>query len=263
MNIAKVLDLYNTIPSFLLILFRVSSFLGTFPMFSMTTIPPRLLIVFSFLMSLIIWQLYPIPQNIDLFSFYGLQIILNQILIGVTSGFIFTLTFYIFIGLGELAAMQTGLGFASLIDPHINQLNIIGQFYWLLIAVFFLLLNGHLFFIEMLFNSFKILPVTAPVLSVFKLKTLIAFGSVLFSGTILVALPIVISLLALNIVFAVMTRAVPQLNIFSIVFPLMLIFGLITIYFSLQIILDNSKDYFNQAFEMLHTVLLANTNTRI
>ncbi len=234
MNTVNLIQLYNTLPYFFLIFFRISSFVTTFPMFSMTTIPRQVILFTSLLLSLFAWEIYPVNTSLDLFSFRGFEIALNQIIIGLTSGFIFTMIFNIFIYLGELMAMQTGLGFASLVDPKISQINLLGQFYWLTTGTLFLLLNGHLQAIKLVIYSFQVLPITATALTILKIKTLISFSSILFSGTILIALPLIISLLAVNIVFAVMTRAVPQLNIFSVSFTIILMLGLMIAYVSFQ-----------------------------
>jgi flagellar biosynthesis protein FliR len=255
----EIFQFYNNIPLFLLIFLRVSSFFVTFPMFSMTSIPPRLIVIFSFIISLFICQISLVPEVIDLFSLQGLNIALNQIFIGAFSGFVFTVIFNVFIFSGELVAVQTGLGFASMVDPHISQMNLLGQFYWLSIATLFLLMNGHLQVIHMLVESFHTLPISSATLTFLKIKTVIDFSEVIFSGTILIALPLIISLLAVNLIFSVITRSVPQLNIFSLVYPLILILGLLMAYLSFQTMIDNAGDYFNKGFEVLGIILKANS----
>ena len=55
----------------------------------------------------------------------------------------------------------------------------------------------------------------------------------MFGGAVLIAMPAVASLLVVNLAFGVMTRAAPQLNIFSLGFPLTLLFGLLIIWVAL------------------------------
>ncbi|WP_174824231.1 flagellar biosynthetic protein FliR, partial [Pseudomonas juntendi] len=47
-----------------------------------------------------------------------------------------------------------------------------------------------------------------------------------FGAGLLLILPVIAALLVVNIAFGVMTRAAPQLNIFSIGFPLTLVMGM-------------------------------------
>ena len=60
------------------------------------------------------------------------------------------------------------------------------------------------------------------------------FGGWMFVGGALVALPAVISLLVVNLAFGVMSRAAPQLNIFSLGFPFSLMFGLVVVWLLLS-----------------------------
>lgn len=255
-NIDQIINFYNHIPLFLLILFRISSFIITFPIFSMTTVPSRVLVLISFTLSLLVWEIYPIKTSFDIFSLHGLEISLNQIFIGFISGFIFTIIFNMFIYFGEITAMQIGLGFASLIDPHITQINLIGQFYWLAVATLFILMNGHLTAIELLMKSFLAVPIQDATFSLLKIKTLISWSGIIFSGSLLISLPIILSLLIVNLIFSVVTRSVPQLNIFSMVFPIVLILGLIIIYLTFNIIMDDAPYYFEQGFDVLSNFIL-------
>mgnify|MGYP002716720463 CR=1 FL=1 len=61
----------------------------------------------------------------------------------------------------------------------------------------------------------------------------IAAGTVIGAG-LLLTLPAVTALLVINLAFGVMTRAAPQLNIFSIGFPLTLALGLVIYWISLS-----------------------------
>lgn len=251
----SLLKIYQMLPYYFLVFIRVSSFFAAFPMFSMTTIPKQIIVLFSFAMSIMFFEVHPVLINIDLFSLKGLEMVANQVLLGVAAGFVFTIIFNIFIYFGEITAMQTGLGFATLFDPHISQMNLLGQFYWLTIATLFLLMNGHLEVIQMLFESFRIIPVTATALSMIKIKTLIDWSAIIFSGSILISLPMIIALLSINIVFAVMTRAVPQLNLFSIVMPIVLLIGFIVIYITFRVVIDDAPDYFEEGFKMMKAIM--------
>ena len=55
-------------------------------------------------------------------------------------------------------------------------------------------------------------------------------GAFIFSGGILLALPILTALLLINISLGIVTRAAPQLNIFAVGFPVTIISGLLIMY---------------------------------
>ena len=63
------------------------------------------------------------------------------------------------------------------------------------------------------------------------------------------------SLLIVNLAFGVMTRAAPQLNIFAVGFPIMIILGVFIVMFTLDGFFPHMIDLFEQAFVMLDRLL--------
>ena len=146
--------------------------------------------------------------------------------------------------------MQIGLSFASLADPQNGaQSPLLSQLYTLLGTLIFLALNGHLLLIQLLVDSFTALPV-APTTGIDRdwLWVLINWGSQMFAGAVLVALPAIAALLVVNLAFGVMVRAAPQLNIFAVGFPITLVLGLLIILYSLPTLLYQLEHLFAEAF---------------
>jgi flagellar biosynthetic protein FliR len=110
----------------------------------------------------------------------------------------------------------------------------VGQFYSLLVTLTFLALNGHLALLETLVDGFRTMPVGTTGLGPDGLWTLVGWGTQIFSGSLAVALPGITALLIVNVAFGVVSRAAPTLNLFSVGFPVSLIFGLIIVLFGLS-----------------------------
>lgn len=131
--------------------------------------------------------------------------------------------------------MQMGLGFASMMDPATGvSVPMLGQFLLMLVNLLFLAMNGHLVVFEVLTESFFTLPVGQS-LDVGNYAVLA--GRLSWGAALLLVLPAVSALLVINISFGVMTRAAPQLNIFTIGFPLTLVIGLLIFWASTSDIL--------------------------
>jgi len=151
----------------------------------------------------------------------------EQILIGVSMAFLVQVLFQIFILAGQMIAMQMGLGFASMIDPANGIfVAIVSQFYLMLTTLMFLAMNGHLVAVEVLVQSFFVFPVGTEwqFQGMFQIASL---GTWLFASALFVALPAVTAILIINFAFGIMTRAAPQLNIFSLGFPFTMLVGLV------------------------------------
>lgn len=224
--------------SFLWPLFRVASFFMVIPFLGAQFVPMRVRLGLAVTVTLVISPLVGTVPEVDALSVQAVLITLQQIFIGTVMGFMFVLLFQLFVVVGQMIAMQMGLGFASMIDPS-NGVNVavLAQIFLIAITLMFLSMNGHLVMIEVMVESFKAWPVSSSILgegslSKAMLWEIIMRISWLFAAALLLALPAITSVLIVNLSFGVMTRAAPQMNVFSLGFPIAMIFGLFIVWVS-------------------------------
>lgn len=230
-------DLQNYAASFIWILTRIAGVFVIAPVIGSRLVPIKIKIVFVLAFSFIIALNYNANLSIDPFSIKSIFILVNQFIIGLVIGFVFQIVFQIFLLVGEFIAMQSGLGFAVLNDPSSkSSVPMVSQLYLMLVTLLFFLLDGHLALIKAAFESFKFLPISDNWLDVSVFKDLAYLGTWMFKTAFAVALPAVTALLLVNAGFGVITRAAPQLNIFSIGFPVTMILGMIVLWLNLSII---------------------------
>ncbi|MGB9670549.1 MAG: flagellar biosynthetic protein FliR [Halothiobacillaceae bacterium] len=209
-------------------LLRIGGLMMVAPPFGARTLPTRVRILAVLLITLVMMPLVPEAPKVDPFSPEAVLMAANQILIGVGMGFILQLVFAVFINAGEVIAMTMGLGFASAVDPqHGVSVPVISQFYTIVVTLLFLTLDGHLMLVEMLADSFRLMPITAEPLGREAWWVVVGWAGRMFEGAMWVALPALTALLLTNFALGVMTRAAPQLNIFSVGFPLTLLVGFV------------------------------------
>ena len=103
----------------------------------------------------------------------------------------------------------------------------IAQFLSILLILIFLSLDGHHLLIRAVADSYKIVPIGEMMLKPNMFLSIFQSGSLIFSMALLISLPIVVAMLLINIVTGVMTRVAPQLNIFSVGFPITILAGLV------------------------------------
>lgn len=207
--------------------FRIGGFLLVAPVIGTQLVPARIRIVLAVLITaLLVPNLAPLPQ-IDALSVDSFVIVAQQVLIGMAMGFVLQVLLQLFVVAGQMIAMQMGLGFASMVDPSNGvSVPVVSQFHLMLVTLLFLSMNGHLSMIEVLAESFYALPVGAGFITNNALWELAGWASWMFASALLMALPAVASLLIINCSMGVITRAAPQLNIFAVGFPAMLVIGL-------------------------------------
>jgi flagellar biosynthetic protein FliR len=119
-----------------------------------------------------------------------------------------------------------GLGSRCSASGHNTQTPVIGSLLGYLTSLIFLALNGHLMMITAVTESFQTLPMNHGLQLAVDWHSLVLHGSTVFSIGLHLALPVLATLLLTNVAMGVLARAAPQLNLFSIGFPLTLLIGL-------------------------------------
>ncbi len=185
------------------------------------------------------------------------MLIAEQIIFGALLGFSLQLFFQAFVVAGQIVAVQMGMGFASMVDP-INGVSsaVIGQFFTMLVTLMFLAMNGHLVVFEVLIESFTTFPVGSG-LSTTDLWVIAGKLGWVLGAALMLVLPAITALLVVNVAFGIMTRAAPQLNIFSIGFPLTLVLGMFILWVSLGDILNQYQPLAVEALQFLRQLIRA------
>lgn len=237
---------------------RISALFMAAPVFGAQMVPVRIRILLAFTMSLLVAPLLPAAPAVDPVSLPGVMLIVQQVLIGAAMGFMVHMVFQTLVIAGEAMANGMGLGFARMVDPANGvQVPVISQFLIIMATMLFVTLNGHLMLIDLLVRSFEILPIGQGGLTPAGFRMVAAWGSQMFAGALMVALPAVTAMLVVNISMGVITRAAPQLNIFAVGFPLMILLGFIFIALTTPAMLNQFTRLMMDSFDGIIAILEA------
>ena len=244
------------IGSFMWPFFRIGAMLMVAPVTSANYVPVRVRLIMAFAITLLVAPLLPEPPLVTPFSWPGIAIIMQQILIGAAMGFVLMMVFAAIVTGGQMIAMQMGLGFASMVDPQNGaQVPVVSQLFVIMTTLLFLAMDGHLILIAMVVESFRLLPVGPVGLDRDSFHALAHWGTQMFAASLWLALPAVVSLLLVNISFGVMARAAPQLNIFAIGFPVTIMMGFVVIYYTLANVAPQFAFVMESGFELINRLL--------
>lgn len=205
---------------------RILALVASAPILGNKQVPARLKVALAFAITVVIAPTLDIPADIDPASARGLFVLVQQIVAGLIIGFSIRLIFSAVEMAGDLAGMQMGLGFASFYDPlNATFTPVLAQFLGVLAALVFISIDGHLYMLAALADSFRDFPIGAGVPSANAFRTVAEWGGSLFSNALQFALPLVGALLITNLALGILTRTAPQLNIFAVGFPITLAVG--------------------------------------
>lgn len=226
------------------------------PLFSQRAVPARVRLVLSLAITLVIMPLLPANPPLEMFSYQGFLVAVAQVMIGMTTGFIMQLVFAALLFAGQGVALSMGLGFASMVDPQNGQqVPVIAQFYVMTSTLVFLSVDGHLLLIKMLLDSFNSLPIGIDGIGKDDIWTILTWSSRMFAGGLLLTMPIIVSLLLVNISLGVATRVAPQLNIFSVGFPVTLMLGMLLVWLTLPDVLEQFNGSLAEAYDLVEKIL--------
>ena len=235
---------------FLLPLTRISALIMAMIGFGSKTIPMRVKLFLCISITVAVMPAIPPSPVESLFAFDSFLLIAEQLLVGVLIGFVTVIVVNTFTLAGQIIAMQTGLGFASLVDPA-SGMNVpaVGQFFLILSTLLFWALDGHLAFLQFVVISFETIPIGGDGIETVKFKEIVLWASWMFITALSLALAPITAMLLVNFSFGIMTRAAPQLNIFAIGFPITMCAGLIIMWLTMGNFLVHFELQWERAIE--------------
>ena len=247
-------ELAAVVAGFLWPLARVAALIGTAPLLGTAGVPRRVKALVAIAITLALSPLVAIQPAADPWSGTGLVVLVEQMLIGAAMGLCLRMVFAMVDVAGELVGLQMGLGFATFFDPqHGTQSPVIAQFLGLLASLVFFAVNGHLMMLATLAESFRVLPLGAAQAGASAWIAIAHAGAGIFVSGLMLALPMIVALLITNVALGMLTRAAPQLNLFAVGFPAMILVG----WLALAAALPLFAPFLTRAFEEAMGAMLA------
>jgi len=241
-------DPYAYLDTFLLVFVRILGVMLIVPVLGNGSIPALTKASFALFLSLIMINVAPVqaPVSSGQPIAFGVVVIL-EFVTGYLIGFSAYVVFSILSLAGQFIDMQIGFSMVNVFDPMSQiQLTITGNLYYYILMMITIVTNAYHFFIRAMVDSFRAIPLGGMVLSPGLYDAIIRYMVTFFDVALRIASPIFFVMLITNVVLGVLARAVPQLNMFVIGFPIKILFGLITIYImltSFKVVSDNLIEF--------------------
>lgn len=221
----------NQIALFLVVLARASGLVLSAPLIGDAQTPRLVKAALAIALSLVLVTGPSVARAVvpvDMLPFA--LVVVAQLLVGIALGFVARLIFLAMQSAGELVSMQMGLSNASIFNPMTRQPeSVISQFYMIVTALTFLALNGDAWVTASLARSYDLAPLSATAFSPGVVTGAIKTAITVTELGLQIAMPIAASLFAANVVLGVVSRSLPQLNIFMLSMPLDLMLGLLAL----------------------------------
>lgn len=210
----------NQFGGFILVLARVTPLFLLAPLFSSNLIPARVKGLIAVGISIGLTPIAMHGQRIPSDPMKVAGLVFEGLLTGLAFAFALAVLMAAIESAGSIVDVVSGFSYGSLINPLSGETSaVMSRFYSLVGTMIFLAIGGDAWTLRGLGRTFQLVPLTdAP-----KLSSLVGGAeqvfATIFTSAIEIAAPALAALLITDVAFGIVSRVVPQLNVFAVGFP--------------------------------------------
>lgn len=241
----------QTVTVWMLISVRLLGCFMAMPLFAFRSAPMRLRILLALVIA---FALVPMVQS-DLPAIDdiapGYAMVFVELAVGLTSGWMVRVGLSAVDMLADILSQQSGLSFAATLQQDTNLASgLVGEFLGLLAIALAFTMNIHLVMLELLLNSFKVLPLgTWP--SAWRWPAILSLVQDAFVLGLVLALPAIVIYFLFNMTQAILARVSPQMNLFSVGFAIMIPVAFVVIVLLLPSFAELVETAFEAPFDLI------------
>src|SRR5688500_7819768 len=151
------------------------------------------------------------------------MLVLKELFLGISIGFVFGIVFWAIGAAGNVIDTQVGMSMAQVFDPiQGHQTSLHGEFLSQLATWLFMASGAFLVFLDLLMSSYVLWPVASffPDLRAAGMNLFVGQFSYLMTALLVLAAPVMVILLIIDLSFGLVNRYAPQLNVFALTLPI-------------------------------------------
>jgi len=220
-----LIDIWNI---FLLVLVRITGMFYLSPIFGRRNLPNYFKVGFSFFLAVAVANSATVPDLSGYKSLTSFVVLIGkELLIGLMLGFISYMIFSAIHIAGQLIDLRIGFGMVSVLDPVSNvQIPISADFYVVLATLYMLITDSHHLLINAIAESYTVLPIAEATFSGTLLKQVVELFTDVFILGFKIAAPITATILITDLALGIISKSMPQLNVFMLGMPVKIMLGL-------------------------------------
>lgn len=234
----------------LLVMVRFSGLIVSAPILGSANFPIAGKVGLSFFSALLVTpalaqQPETLPSGMLAFAVLGL----GELAIGLTIGFMLTIIFAAIQIAGQIMDMLTGFALINVFNPALEtQVPIFGFFYFLIAALYLLVTGGHRLMLLGLSESFKAVPLGGFILEPALLRDIATLGGSMFYYGLIIAAPVAAAMFLAYVTLGLLSRVVPQIQLFVVGFPITIAAGLFMVAAVMSVYVNVLDSVFDKTF---------------
>jgi flagellar biosynthetic protein FliR len=233
---ANLQPLLEHVPVYVLTAFRVAGLMLYSPLFGSSRIPSRAKVMLVLVMTVGLLQL-PMPEAQLPETLGGLVLAIGgEMLFGVAMGLVASLVFIAAQWAGEMIGQQLGFNLSEVFDPQFSGGgSIIGDLYFVLTIVVFLIVGGHREMVLGVADSIQRVPPGTMLMNVGLFEMVIDMLMSVMLVAMRIAAPVFVTMLIVDVAMGCIGRTMPQLNVMSAGLSIRAVVGMLVLALGMMI----------------------------
>lgn len=221
---------------------RIGAALVAAPLFGMAGVPPQVRVIAAAALAVMVCSWSPVQAPDNLLSVAGMVSVAGEVLVGLALGFVLQFAFAAPVIGAEIIGGAMGMSMATAVDPNSGaQSPALGQYFTVVVTLIFLALGGHLQWIALVIDSYRVFPPGQTWLGAAHFSQIAGFGASMFLTAIAIALPVSLIMLVVQMVTGILSRSAPALNLFSLGLPAGVLAGIVGLIVSAPVLTDQAS----------------------
>lgn len=240
----------------LLVFIRMSSLFVITPVFGRREMPAYMKIGLAFFCSYI---LVPLLGDVkveytNLLSFTAIAA--KEFLVGIIIGYVSFQMFSALYVAGQIIDMQIGFGMVNVLDPTMNtQIPLTGNFIYIMATLFFLAMDGHHILLSALYKSYSVLPINGFEFTEVMVNNMTSIFTDMFAIGLKISMPVLAAALLAEVALGILSKAVPQTNVFVVGMPLKIGVGMLALYAMMPIFIQIMTSIFDRMYSYIYLII--------
>lgn len=226
------------------------------PMIGGMMIPAQVRALFAFVLAVFLASWMPPAEVPDMLSFAAVLAVFQEVIIGAALGFVLQIAFAVPLIAAEQISGTMGLAVATSVDPASGaQGGALGSYFSIMLTLMFYAIGGHLLWFELLMESYRTLPAGVSTFGTAQARDIVMFAGFGIATAAMIALPVVLILLMVQIVTGTISRSAPALNLFALGLPAGVLAGIAALIVVMPIVIDQLSALIASALEQVASLV--------
>jgi len=208
----------------------------------MSGVPAQVRVIAAGAIAVLVCAWTPVQPPAGLLSVAGMVAVAGEVLVGLALGFVLQFAFAAPVIAAEMIGGAMGMSMATAVDPNSgSQSPALGQYFTVVVTLIFLSLGGHLQWLALVIDSYRVFPPGHTWLGPDRFAEIAGFAGSMFITAVAIALPVSLIMLVVQLVTGILSRSAPALNLFSLGLPAGVLAGIVGLIIAAPVLTDQAS----------------------